>query len=362
MRIVLSNSSLRWGGVHKVTEVLASGLQSRGHDVVIFGRPGGMLQERMQGVAPFEPVLKGMDFHPLAIWGAAVALRKFRADIVLTLMKKDLMLTAFAAAALRIPVVVRHANQQPIGRGLFWKGLYRNLADLHITNAEATKRTLLESADWLSGEEITVIYNGIDAGAYASAPQLDLGLPMNAVVAGYAGSFESRKGVRELARAWHEVSRAIPTAHLVLAGKGKLESEMRAIFGSAPRVHWLGYRKDIASVLRSIDLMVLPSHVEGAPNIVLEAMSAGTPIVATAVSGTPELVRDGIEARLVPPRDPAVLAAAIIEVLSNAGLRGRMSAAARARVDSAFGLRAMIDAYETTLEQVLERASKGKEQ
>lgn len=346
--------------MHKVTEVLARGLQSRGHDVVIFGRPGGMLQERMRGIAPFEPVLKGIDFHPRAIFGAGAALRRYRADIVLTLMKKDLMITAPAAAALGIPVVVRHANQQPIGRGFFWKMLYQKFSHLHITNAQATKRTLLESADWLRDEDVRVIYNGIDAGAYASAPALDLGLPQDAVVAGYAGSFESRKGVRELSHAWHEVSKAIPTAHLVLAGKGKLESEMRGILGSAPRVHWLGYRKDIASVLSSIDLMVLPSHVEGAPNIVLEAMSTGTPIVATAVSGTPELVRDGIEARLVPPRDSAVLAATIVEVLSDAGLRRRMSVAARARVGSDFGLTAMIDSYEATLGLVLAGAGRGK--
>src|SRR4051812_33105883 len=84
MRIVLSNSSSRWGGVHKVTEILARGFQSRGHHVAVFGYPGKMLETRMRGVAPFEPILKGMDFNPLVLVRAAFALRRFRPDVVLT--------------------------------------------------------------------------------------------------------------------------------------------------------------------------------------------------------------------------------------------------------------------------------------
>ncbi|MEO5588442.1 MAG: hypothetical protein ABIS03_02560 [Gemmatimonadaceae bacterium] len=74
MRIVLSNSSSRWGGVHKVTEVLTRGLQDRGHEMVVFGYPDSMLEERMRDIVPFEPILKGMDFNPAVLRRATLAL------------------------------------------------------------------------------------------------------------------------------------------------------------------------------------------------------------------------------------------------------------------------------------------------
>jgi glycosyltransferase involved in cell wall biosynthesis len=336
-----------------VTEILARGLQSRGHDVVTFGYPGAMLEERMRDVTPFEPILKGMDFHPVVVTRAMLALRRHRAQVVVTMMRKDVTMTAPAAAALGIPVVVRHANQQPLGHNVFWRLLYGAIPDLHIANAEATKRTLLSSARWLRAEKVKVIYNGIDPAPFETAEPLALDLPPGSVVAGYAGSFTRRKGVLELARAWHRVAEAAPHAHLVLVGKGSMEADMRAILGAAPRVLWLGYRRDIASILRSLDVMVLPSYTEGAPNIVLEAMSAGVAVVATAVSGTPELVRAGMEARLIPARDQEELATALIEVLQDPGMRQRMTEAAHKRVVERFPLSRMIDSYEEALSTVI---------
>jgi glycosyltransferase involved in cell wall biosynthesis len=353
MRIVLSNASSKWGGVHKVTEILARGLIARGHDITVFGYPGRMLEERMRGIAPFIPILKGMDLNPAALLRTGAALRRFDADAVLALTKKDVRLTAVSAAMMGIPVVVRHANQQALGDNFFWRTLYGRIPSLHITNAEATRQTLLSSAPWLEKDRIEVIYNGIDADLYQAAVPLDLGLPREAVVVGFAGSFERRKGVRELALAWHAVSHAIPDAYLVLAGKGSMEDEMRTLLDTAPRVCWIGYRKDIPQVLKALDLMVLPSHVEGAPNIVLEAMSAGTAIVATAVSGTPELVRDGVEARLTPPRNPEKLAAALVEMLTGEELRNRMKVAAFSRVKAEFGIDRMLDSYEEALGRVI---------
>ena len=349
MRIVLSNSSSRWGGVHKVTEILARGFQSRGHDVVVFGYPGRMLEDRMRGIAPFQPILKGMDFNPAVLARAALAIRRFRPNVVLTLMKKDVTLTGVVASAARIPVVVRHANQRPLGNNVYWKKIMGDLPTLHITNAQATKQTLLESAPFLRADAIEVIYNGIDPALYDGASPADLGLFGGELAVGFIGSFEARKGLRELCKAWLEVSRLVPRAHLMLVGKGSMEPEMRTLLRGAHRVHWLGYRKDIASILRSLDVLVLPSYVEGAPNVVLEAMCARTAIVATSVSGTPELVRDGIEARLVPPRDADALGRALVEVLSDAGLRQRFSAAARQRVWEKFGLHRMISEYEAKL-------------
>lgn len=360
MRIVLSNASTSWGGVHKVTEMLARGLQSLGHEVCVFGSSGSMLEERMRRIAVFVPILGGADLDPIVITRAARALHRSHAEVVLTLTKKDVRQTSLSASLSGIPVAVRHANDQPLRDNAFWRMLYGRIPLLHITNAEATRQTLLDSAPWLDSDKVRVIYNGVDASAYEKAGVLDLALPQNAVVAGFAGSFEERKGVRELASAWHRVAAAVPNAHLVLAGKGSLEEEMRRSLAGAPRVIWLGYRSDMPPVLKSFDLLVLPSHVEGAPNVVLEAMSAGAAVLATRVSGTPELIRDGIEGRLIGPHDADNLAAAMIELLSDRGMRVRFSSASLERVKSEFTIERMIGSYESALASLISADSTRK--
>lgn len=336
-----------------MTEILATGFLERGHDVVVFGLRGGMLEERMQGIVPFEPIIGGMDFSPRAIWRSFRAMKRLRTDVVLALMKKDVTMTALSAAASGVPVVVRHANQRPLGRGIYWKKLYGDLPALHVTNARATKETLLSSSPWLDPDAVEVIYNGIDPRPFELAAPLDLGIPEGDTAIGFLGSFTARKGLRELALAWRRISAVLPRAHLVLCGKGGMEEELRSLLSAAPRVHWLGYRRDVPQILRALDLLVLPSYVEGAPNVVLEAMSAGTTVVATAVSGTPELVRDRVEALLVPPRDEGALAGAMIEAASNPGLRSGMADAAKRRVLENFGLPKMIDAYERVLGRIV---------
>lgn len=349
---MLSNTSKKWGGVHTVTEILARGFLSRGHDVRVFGHPGTMIEERMKSIVPFDPILGGMDFNPIAIARAAQVLRSYRAQVVLTLTKKDVALTGPAAYAVGAPVVVRHPNQQPLGRSPHFRFLYGRIPAMHVTNAEATRQTLLDSASWLSPEKVRVIYNGVDATPFLNAKPLSIGLGEDAVAIGYVGSFEGRKGVVELANAWRTVARALPNAHMLLCGKGGKEAEMRNLLDGAPRVHWLGYRKDVGSVMRSLDMLVLPSHVEGAPNVVLEAMASGPAIVATRVSGTPELVRDGVEAKLIPARDEQALARALIEVASDPELRSRLSAASKIRVSEKFTIPRMLDEFEQVLGEI----------
>jgi glycosyltransferase involved in cell wall biosynthesis len=220
---------------------------------------------------------------------------------------------------------------------------------MHVTNAEATRQTLLDSARWLKPEKVRVIYNGVDPDPLESAEPLSLGLPEGSLAIGFVGSFERRKGVLELATAWPDIVRAMPAAHLILCGKGSLESEMRSLLNGVANVHWIGYHKDIPRVMRALDMLVLPSHIEGAPNVVLEAMAARVAVIATSVSGTPELVRDGAEARLILPANPREIVKAVIELGSNERMRKRMTEEGARRVKERFTIPRMIDEYEALL-------------
>jgi glycosyltransferase involved in cell wall biosynthesis len=347
MRVVLSNASRRWGGVHTVTERLAVGLQARGHEVTVFGGADTPLERRMRGIAPYAPVLGGIDLDPLSITRARRELRRRGTQVLVALMKKDVRLSVPAARLLRIPSLIRHPNDQPLPRGLRGRVLYG--ASTHVTNAEATRQTILDSAPWLAAERVKVIYNGIDPEPWGTAEPAVFELPAGSVAIGYVGAWEPRKGLLTLAAAWRSVASRTPGAHLLLVGAGTQEPALREAFAGQPRVRWVGYRRDIPAVMRALDVLVLPSYVEGAPNVVLEAMAAGTAVVATAVSGTPELLRDGREGLLVPARDAEALAAALVRLSEDADARAAMGASGAARVVESFSLEAMLDAYEQLL-------------
>ena len=123
----------------------------------------------------------------------------------------------------------------------------------------------------------------------------------------------------------------------MLVGDGR---ERRALkqkserLGLAGTVVFAGQRSDVASFYSLAQLVVLPSHTEGSPNVVLEALAAGVPIVATAVGGVPEILSDGLNGRLVPKSDAGAMAGAIAELLADRDLRGRLIQAGRETVSS----------------------------
>lgn len=348
MRIVLSNSSWKWGGVHFVTEALARGFGGRGHDVTLFCRPGSELEARMRGIVPLEPFLRGPDFGPLVTGRAVSMLRQRKADVVLALMDKDLRLTGVAARLLRIPVVVRRANDRPLSSART-RFFYRTLATHVVANSHATRETLLASAPGLARRGIDVIPNGIDVEAVAGADPADLGLAPDAIVFGFVGRFEVRKGLRELMHAWPTVARAVPAAHLVLVGRGDLEPELLDWTATTERVVLLGYRGDVAAVLRALDVLVVPSHWEGFGLVAAEGMAAAVPVIASNASSLPELVRDGVTGLLVPPADAGALAGAMVSLASDPDIRAGMGRAGQKIARAEFNLEGMIGRWESLL-------------
>ena len=338
-----------------MTEILARGFQSRGHDVVVLGYPGGMLEERIRSVAPFEPILKGMDLHPVTMLKARAALRKHGSQIVLALMKKDVRLTVPAARTLGIPSVVRHANDRALGGGLYDRFFFGALPTHHIVNSQATRATLMDSAPWIDEREITVIYNGMDPLPFEHAEPASIDVPLDAFKFAFVGRLEIRKGLIDLAKAWGAVAQALPRAWLVIAGKGPDEAKARVALGDAPRVKWLGYRADVPSILKSVDILVVPSHWEGFGFIAAEGFAAGVPVLAARASSLTEIIEDRVTGRLFPPHEPDSLANAMIEAARDPEGNRRMAEAGRRRIRNDFGVEKMVDDYECTLEKLAHR-------
>ena len=199
-------------------------------------------------------------------------------------------------------------------------------ADMVIALTPAAADRLLR--DGIPASRIRVIPPGYDPDLFAADapdPFPDLGLPR----VGYVGRIAPQKDVGTLISAFGRV--AGPACLLIVGdGPGRRAAEAQARRLAGP-VRFTGFapHAQVPAVLRHIDLLVLATRYEELPSVLIEAMAAGLPVIASRVGGIPALVEDDVNGLLVPPGDPAVLAAAISRVLAEPGTAARLAAAAR---------------------------------
>jgi len=171
-------------------------------------------------------------------------------------------------------------------------------------------------------ERVAIVMNGVDGELFKpgdrTAARRELGLPAHAPIAVYVGNLKPEKGVLDLGRAWGKVLEQVPDATLLVLGDGPLSSDLSALTSAHGERVRLIPRQPLERVppyLAAADILVLPSHSEGTPNVVLETLASGRRVVATSVGGVPDLITDARLGTLVPPRDPDALARGIADAL-----------------------------------------------
>lgn len=177
----------------------------------------------------------------------------------------------------------------------------------------------------------------------------ELEITVKGPVIGVGVRLTDQKGISFLLQAMPTVIRAFPEVLLIIAGKGLLEYQLKKEcfeIGINHNVRFLGPRTDIHELLQVFDLYVLPSIWEGLPMVLLEAMAAGCPIVATDVGGVSDAVKNGINGSLVRPADPAHLSQEIIRILKNDKLRAEYRENGLSIFNEKFSAEAMALAYE----------------
>ena len=217
-------------------------------------------------------------------------------------------------------------------------------------------------------QRVTVLLNAIDPdqfkrrGERGAAVRAALGVGERDMVIGAVGRLEPQKRFDTLLDAAARLTDRWPTLRLVIAGDGSLRSELsaRAVrLGIADRCIWLGHRTDIGDLHHAFTVFVQSSEYEGTPNAVLEAMAMETPIVATDVGGTRELMADRQHGRLVPPNDIGALAGAIAEVLDDRSTAAQRAATARRRIETDLSFRARTRALERIYEELMRARQDG---
>jgi len=354
MRILFVNSIQMFGGGEVWMLRTLNALRKRGHEVFLLCRPNTELASRARALnlSVFAFRFRG-DFGPWTILRTWRLLKQLRIEIVLTNMDKELRFAGLAARLLRnIVVLPRRGIDHPLKNRCYYRWTYNTLADRLIANSQATKESLLRNAPWLDPERIEVIYNGIDPAPYLTLRHLDLRrelhLPDDALLIGFVGQLDERKGLHDLLPAFARVKSLQPNCHLILVGVGPLVATIKQFaheHGLAGHIHLLGFRDDIDEIMKNLTLFTLPSLWEGFGIVLLEAMAAAKPVVTTAVSSMPEIVLDGITGRVVPVQDEAALTHAFLEILQDKQLAEQWGQKGRQRVLDHFTLDRMIDHY-----------------
>ncbi len=209
-------------------------------------------------------------------------------------------------------------------------------------------------AGGIGADRIRLIPSAVDTGSFCPDPAararlIDaFSLPTDARIAGTVAQLISRKGLELLPPLTARLLRDDPQFRLVLFGQGPeragLEREVSRL-GLAGRLLFAGFRDDWPELAPGLDLLLHPAHREGLGVAVLEAMSAGVPVVASAVGGIVDLIDDRLDGRLVAPGDAAAWHAAVSELLDRAELRQLLGEAGRRKVQSRFTIDRMADSY-----------------
>lgn len=303
-------------------------------------------------------------------------LRREHFDLVHAHASKPGFLTRLAALGLDVPVIYSphcFAFHPGVGR---WKA--RLLAWLERLAARLRTDRILVVAEseirlaqqYRVGrpEQFIAINSGIDpapfqaaAGRSASdraALKHELGLGEAAFVVGSVGRLSTQKAPLDFLRAAALLGQKHPGVHFIWFGDGPLLTDAQALCrasGLEGRVHFAGQRQDIPACLAVLDCFVLSSRWEGFPLVILEAMAAGKPVVATDIPGTNDAVQDGLDGLLVPGGDAAAMAAAVERIVLDADLAARLAAAGLRKVQERFTrqnmLRAVTQVYLETAQR-----------
>lgn len=352
MRIAHLLGSGEVAGGQLVALALARAARDAGHDVVFVVPAAGDFTERAEAESfPVRVVPLGSALDPGSLARLRRLLRAERVDVLHTHTHFSLNVLGRVAGRLAGAEVVAHmhiANVFRAGRIARAAQVALDVATARLCAAivavsEATRDALVEQG--YPAARVVVVHNGIEApDAQPARPE---GVPADAALLLLVGRLAAVKGQRQLIEALARLRRT--DAVVLLAGKDIerggaycRELEFRAAeLGVDDRVVFLGYRNDVPALLAAADVLVLPSQVEGLPLVVLEAMAAARPVVATAVGGTPELVFDGETGLLVPAGDVTALTAALDELLADPTRARALGVAGRRRFEERFTLETM---------------------
>ena len=350
IRVLHIITRLELGGAQRNTLFTAANLDRSLFSVGLAWGPGDELDSEARRIEDLEryeisaltrPIAPRMDLR--ALRDLRRAIRTFEPSIVHTHSSKAGILGRTAAHLEKIPIVIHSIHgwgftplQSPTKRRLLvaaerwvapWTDHFIGVSQANIDQGRDLS---------LLGDDISLIRSGIDLSAFKDSSDpapvgRGLGIPDGVRVVTQIGNLKPQKAPLDFVRVAAIVASSNPGVHFVIAGDGPLRGQVKDLadeLGIADRLHVPGWWRNVPALLGATDVALLTSRHEGLPRAVVEALAAGVPVVATAVDGTPEVVRDGVNGILAPAGDIERLAAGVCTLLEDEDRRREMGEAA----------------------------------
>ncbi|MFQ5877314.1 MAG: glycosyltransferase family 4 protein [Acidobacteriota bacterium] len=370
------------GGAQQNTLYTVSHLREPFRPSLVCG-PGGLLDAEARALAPIPVTFVPRLVRPirplsdlLALLRLTAILRRERPQIVHTHSSKAGILGRLAAWLARVPVVVHSIHgfgfhdAQPRALRALLVAVERAVAPLtsHFIAVSHANLDRGLSLGILRRDRVSLIRSGIRVAEFRGPEgrrgprrgggiRRELGLPEDVPLVGMIACLKPQKCPLDFVEVAARVARAVAGSAFVIAGDGELREAARRrvdALGLGGRFHLLGWRRDVPGLLAELDVMVLTSRWEGLPRVVPEAIAAGVPIVATAVDGVTDVLRDGVTGLVAPPGDIEGIASRVARLLRDPSLGIALCDRARA-VLAEFDIDAMVRAQESLYARLLRR-------
>ena len=361
--------SLNVGGTETQAVELARRLPAAGYRVTLGClKMEGPLQERLVGSG-----VDVMEFHPKGGLdtpaGAALLarlslfLRRERFDLMHAHDLWSNLLGVSAARLAGVPGIVSSRRGDLAGVSWYqgsrrvWLRRVQNLGGLVLTNSTAARDALIHD-DGFNPAKLRVIVNGVDTERFQRKSDRSRLFPgaSGKVIVVVGNMHSDVKGHPWLIAAAPAIVREFPDTRFVFAGDGAARAEFERQVAERKleaNFFFLGLRSDIPDILSSADIGVLPSRSEGMPNAILEYMSAGLPVVASAVGGSRELIEEGVTGHLVPPENSEALASSLLGLLRDLGAMRRLGQNGRDMVERKFSFTRLVHEVDELYRELL---------
>jgi glycosyltransferase involved in cell wall biosynthesis len=351
-RVALVITELEVGGAERCLVQLACGLDRQRYAVKVYALASRPKNERLveqleghhvpihfleaRGLLSFPRILKQLRIHIARQQPQIIQAFLFHSNVVVSYLPRG---------PSRIFFGVRVADPRS------WRSKlerWRARRAVGIVCVSNTVRDYLIRRNF-PAEKLAVIPNGVDARMFESESEMSLkhfGIADENAVILFLGRLDPQKGIDWLLKAVQPVLAERPNCHLVLAGSGDWPHYQRFLHKKTNQITWLGWQANTAALLRRSSVLVLPSRWEGMPNVVLEAMAARVPVLATDVEGVRETLGPATEQQIVRFDDSDSFQRKLRALLDDVDLRAQIIVANQARVKSQFTIERMVSAYE----------------
>ena len=361
--------NMEFGGGERVFLQLASALRDH-FKVFVAASPGGRFEEGLSGLGirliPVD-MRQRPSFKPISELVRIIKEKKItlvhsqggRADFFARVAGK-MARVPYIVSTVAMPVEGYDVGRWRKAVYIFLDRLTERYVDRFIVVSEVLKETLIKGHK-IPPHKVVRIYNGIEIGQYRhDATYADLrkewGVPSHVPLIGAIGRLVWQKGLTHLLQAMPLVFQEYPDTRLILVGDGPLQEDLRdqvRDLGIEASVFFVGFRIDIPAVLAALDLLVVPSVLEGFPMTTLEAMAMAKPIVASDINGVREQIENGRTGILVPPGDPQALAEGIKQMLKDRTQAKNLGTEARKHLEEMFDIKQQVALHEEVYEELL---------